>query len=164
MLSKYFGVPVGVPPSTGSRSVLSTHSTLLPSDASTMAVKQLSTALLSLSTWRISLGMAMPLCHLYWLRYDRGLVSYWFASLPLCRGLSDCFSAGCIYDPIKLLATPPAYAFWSLALVAGCEMHIVNPEDGVTPRPDGQSGAPSPRFDDLCSTLQQPRSSPFQLC
>ncbi|KAG8215411.1 hypothetical protein J3R82DRAFT_9019 [Butyriboletus roseoflavus] len=49
--------------------------------------------------------------------------------------------AGCIYDPIDVLATPPAYEFLELGTpIPGCEARIVNPEDGVTPRPDGQSG------------------------
>ncbi|KIJ15165.1 hypothetical protein PAXINDRAFT_77684 [Paxillus involutus ATCC 200175] len=49
--------------------------------------------------------------------------------------------AGCIYDPINVLETPPSYEFLELGTpVAGCEMRIVNPEDGVTPRPDGESG------------------------
>jgi hypothetical protein len=39
------------------------------------------------------------------------------------------------------LETPPSYEFLELGTpVAGCEMRIVNPEDGVTPRPDGESG------------------------
>ncbi|KAF8435471.1 putative quinone synthetase [Boletus edulis BED1] len=49
--------------------------------------------------------------------------------------------AGCIYDPIDVLATPPAYEFLELGTpISGCEMRIVNPEDGATLRPDGQSG------------------------
>ncbi|KIJ62498.1 hypothetical protein HYDPIDRAFT_94475 [Hydnomerulius pinastri MD-312] len=49
--------------------------------------------------------------------------------------------AGCVYDPIDVLATPPAHEFLELgAPIAGCEMRIVNPEDGVSPRPDGESG------------------------
>ena len=40
-----------------------------------------------------------------------------------------------------MLATPPAYEFLELGTpIQGCEMRIVNPEDGITPRPDGQSG------------------------
>ncbi|KAF8546344.1 atromentin synthetase [Imleria badia] len=49
--------------------------------------------------------------------------------------------AGCIYDPINVLTSPPAYEFLELGTpIPGCEMRIVNPEDGVTPRPAGQSG------------------------
>ncbi|KIJ19555.1 hypothetical protein PAXINDRAFT_69028 [Paxillus involutus ATCC 200175] len=49
--------------------------------------------------------------------------------------------AGCIYDPIDVLASPPSYEFLELGTpLAGCEMRIVNPQDGVTPRPDGESG------------------------
>ncbi|KAF9230294.1 atromentin synthetase [Melanogaster broomeanus] len=49
--------------------------------------------------------------------------------------------AGCIYDPIDVSVTPPAYEFLELGTpLAGCEMRIVNPEDGVTLRPDGESG------------------------
>ncbi|KAH0835431.1 putative quinone synthetase [Lanmaoa asiatica] len=49
--------------------------------------------------------------------------------------------AGCIYDPVDVLATPPAYEFLELGTpIGGCEMRIVSPEDGVTLRPDGQSG------------------------
>ncbi|KAF9244493.1 atromentin synthetase [Melanogaster broomeanus] len=49
--------------------------------------------------------------------------------------------AGCIYDPIDVSVTPPAYEFLELGSpITGCEMRIVNPEDGVTPRPDGESG------------------------
>ena len=40
-----------------------------------------------------------------------------------------------------MLTTPPAYEFLELGTpIPGCEMRIVNPEDGVTPRPNGQSG------------------------
>ncbi|KIJ57764.1 hypothetical protein HYDPIDRAFT_34808, partial [Hydnomerulius pinastri MD-312] len=49
--------------------------------------------------------------------------------------------AGCIYDPINILVTPPSYEFLELgAPIAGCEMRIVNPDNGVTLRPDGESG------------------------
>ena len=50
-------------------------------------------------------------------------------------------SAGCIYDPIDVLATPPAYEFLELGSpIPGCEMRIVDPADGVTLRQDGESG------------------------
>ena len=40
-----------------------------------------------------------------------------------------------------MLTTPPAYEFLELGTpIPGCEMRIVNPEDGRTLRPDGQSG------------------------
>ncbi|KAL4064658.1 hypothetical protein V8B97DRAFT_1987513 [Scleroderma yunnanense] len=49
--------------------------------------------------------------------------------------------AGCIYDPIDVLATPPAHEFLELGTpIPGCEMRIVDPVDGVTLRPDGESG------------------------
>ncbi|KAG8215469.1 hypothetical protein J3R82DRAFT_9091 [Butyriboletus roseoflavus] len=49
--------------------------------------------------------------------------------------------AGCIYDPTDVLATPPTHEFLELGMpIPGCEARIVNPEDGVIPRPDGQSG------------------------
>ncbi|KAI5986032.1 hypothetical protein F5J12DRAFT_868787, partial [Pisolithus orientalis] len=49
--------------------------------------------------------------------------------------------AGCIYDPIDVLANPPAREFLELGTpIPGCEMRIVDPEDGVTIRPDGESG------------------------
>ncbi|KAH7886719.1 putative quinone synthetase [Phlebopus sp. FC_14] len=49
--------------------------------------------------------------------------------------------AGCIYDPVDVLATTPAHEFLELgAPLAGCEMRIVDPEDGVTLRPDGETG------------------------
>nr|A0A0S2E7X0.1 RecName: Full=Inactive atromentin synthetase invA4; AltName: Full=Nonribosomal peptide synthase-like enzyme invA4; Short=NRPS-like [Paxillus involutus]ALN66884.1 quinone synthetase [Paxillus involutus] len=49
--------------------------------------------------------------------------------------------AGCIYDTIDVLGTSPPHEFLEIGTpVAGCEMRIVNPEDGVTPRPDGESG------------------------
>ncbi|KAG9315544.1 atromentin synthetase [Chiua virens] len=49
--------------------------------------------------------------------------------------------AGCVYDPINVLVTPPAYEFLELGKpISGCEMRVVDPEDGVTLRPDGQSG------------------------
>ncbi|KAG6335181.1 hypothetical protein ID866_3907 [Astraeus odoratus] len=49
--------------------------------------------------------------------------------------------AGCIYDPTDVLATPPAHEFLELGTpIPGCEMRIVDPADGVTVRPDGESG------------------------
>ncbi|KAI6156976.1 atromentin synthetase [Pisolithus tinctorius] len=49
--------------------------------------------------------------------------------------------AGCICDPIDVLANPPAHEFLELgAPIPGCEMRIVDHEDGVTIRPDGESG------------------------
>ncbi|KAG9312428.1 atromentin synthetase [Chiua virens] len=49
--------------------------------------------------------------------------------------------AGCVYDPINVLVTPPGYEFLELGKpISGCEMRIVDPEDGATLRPDGQSG------------------------
>ncbi|KIK81151.1 hypothetical protein PAXRUDRAFT_201879, partial [Paxillus rubicundulus Ve08.2h10] len=49
--------------------------------------------------------------------------------------------AGCIYDFINVLDAPPLYEFLELGIpVAGCEMRIVDPEDGVTPCPNGESG------------------------
>ena len=50
-------------------------------------------------------------------------------------------SAGCIYDPIDVLATPPAHEFLELGSpIPGCEMRIVDPADGKTLRQDGVSG------------------------
>ena len=50
-------------------------------------------------------------------------------------------SAGCIYDPIDVLATPPAHEFLELGSpIPGCEMRIVDPADGMTLRQDGESG------------------------
>ncbi|KAG6327754.1 hypothetical protein ID866_11335, partial [Astraeus odoratus] len=49
--------------------------------------------------------------------------------------------AGCIYDPIDVLTTPPAHEFLELGEpIPGCEMRIVDPADGTTLRPDGESG------------------------
>jgi acyl-CoA synthetase (AMP-forming)/AMP-acid ligase II len=50
-------------------------------------------------------------------------------------------SAGCIYDPVDVLATEPAHEFLDLGRpINGCEMRIVDPTDGSTLRPDGESG------------------------
>ncbi|KAH0825874.1 hypothetical protein J3R83DRAFT_7743 [Lanmaoa asiatica] len=71
-----------------------------------------------------------------WRCVIRDLCRIWYD-----RNLRDRFSAGCIYDPVDALTTPPTYEFLQLGTpIGGCEMRIVNPEDGVTPRPDGQSG------------------------
>jgi acyl-CoA synthetase (AMP-forming)/AMP-acid ligase II/thioesterase domain-containing protein len=49
--------------------------------------------------------------------------------------------AGCIYDPVDVSVNPPSYEFLELGTpIAGCEMRIVNPDDGVTPRSHGESG------------------------
>ncbi|KAG1842374.1 atromentin synthetase [Suillus subalutaceus] len=49
--------------------------------------------------------------------------------------------AGCIYDPVDVLATEPAHEFLDLGRpINGCEMRIVDPADGATLRPDGESG------------------------
>ncbi|OAX34261.1 atromentin synthetase [Rhizopogon vinicolor AM-OR11-026] len=49
--------------------------------------------------------------------------------------------AGCIYDPIDVLATEPSHEFLNLGRpISGCEMRIVDPADGTTLRPDGESG------------------------
>ncbi|KAG2346155.1 atromentin synthetase [Suillus weaverae] len=49
--------------------------------------------------------------------------------------------AGCIYDPMDVLATEPAHEFLDLGRpINGCEMRIVDPADGVTLRPDGENG------------------------
>ncbi|KAI6026071.1 atromentin synthetase [Pisolithus marmoratus] len=49
--------------------------------------------------------------------------------------------AGCIYHESDVLATAPAYEFLELGTpIPGCEMRIVDPADGVTLRPDGESG------------------------
>ncbi|KAI6131781.1 atromentin synthetase [Pisolithus thermaeus] len=49
--------------------------------------------------------------------------------------------AGCIYGVSDVLATPPAHEFLELGTpIPGCEMRIVDPADGVTPRADGESG------------------------
>ena len=50
-------------------------------------------------------------------------------------------SAGCIYCPINLDASAPKHEFLDLGRpIDGCEMRIVDPEDGVTRRADGESG------------------------
>jgi acyl-CoA synthetase (AMP-forming)/AMP-acid ligase II/thioesterase domain-containing protein len=47
--------------------------------------------------------------------------------------------AGCIYGPTDVSA--PKHEFLELGTpIAGCEMRIVDPEDGLTPRADGESG------------------------
>ncbi|KAG9312397.1 atromentin synthetase [Chiua virens] len=49
--------------------------------------------------------------------------------------------AGCIYNPADVYASEPKFEFLELGVPnQECEMRIVNPEDGVTPRPDGESG------------------------
>ncbi|KAG2066630.1 atromentin synthetase [Suillus decipiens] len=49
--------------------------------------------------------------------------------------------AGCIYNPVDVLATEPAHEFLDLGRpINDCEMRIVDPADGVTLRPDGESG------------------------
>ncbi|KAG2362950.1 atromentin synthetase [Suillus spraguei] len=49
--------------------------------------------------------------------------------------------AGCIYDPVDVLVTEPAHEFLDLGRpINGCEMRIVDPADGATLRPDGESG------------------------
>jgi acyl-CoA synthetase (AMP-forming)/AMP-acid ligase II len=55
--------------------------------------------------------------------------------------LMDLYSAGCIYDPVDVLATEPSHEFLDLGRpINGCEMRIVDPADGTTLRPDGESG------------------------
>ncbi|KAG1725156.1 uncharacterized protein EDB91DRAFT_1087217 [Suillus paluster] len=49
--------------------------------------------------------------------------------------------AGCIYDPVDVLATEPAHEFPDLGCpINGCEMRIIDPADGATLHPDGESG------------------------
>ncbi|KAG1769937.1 atromentin synthetase [Suillus placidus] len=50
--------------------------------------------------------------------------------------------AGCIYNyPVDILATKPPREFLDLGRpISGCEMRIVDPADGATLRPDGESG------------------------
>ncbi|EIW74202.1 atromentin synthetase [Coniophora puteana RWD-64-598 SS2] len=49
--------------------------------------------------------------------------------------------AGCIYGAINLAFQEPKYEFLELGEpIPGCEMRVVNPEDGMTPRQDGESG------------------------
>jgi len=51
------------------------------------------------------------------------------------------YSAGCIYDPIDVIATEPSHEFLDLGRPVGdCEMRIVDPADGTTLRSDGESG------------------------
>ncbi|KAG1879971.1 atromentin synthetase [Suillus subluteus] len=48
---------------------------------------------------------------------------------------------GCIYDPVDIFTAEPAREFLDLGRpITGCEMRIVDPIDGTTPRPDGESG------------------------
>ncbi|KAG1898712.1 atromentin synthetase [Suillus fuscotomentosus] len=48
---------------------------------------------------------------------------------------------GCIFDPVDIFTTKPAREFLDLGRpVTGCEMRIVDPVDGTTPRADGESG------------------------
>ncbi|KIK34287.1 putative quinone synthetase [Suillus luteus UH-Slu-Lm8-n1] len=49
--------------------------------------------------------------------------------------------AGCIYEPVDLSTTEPKHEFLDLGRpIRGCEMRIVDPEDGKTVRRDGESG------------------------
>lgn len=49
--------------------------------------------------------------------------------------------AGCIYEPVDLSTTEPKHEFLDLGRpVRGCEMRVVDPEDGKTVRRDGESG------------------------
>ncbi|KAH7906729.1 atromentin synthetase, partial [Hygrophoropsis aurantiaca] len=49
--------------------------------------------------------------------------------------------AGCIYNPVDVLAAQPKHEFLDLGRpIDGCEMRIVNPEDGASLRRDGESG------------------------
>ncbi|KAG1869226.1 atromentin synthetase [Suillus tomentosus] len=49
--------------------------------------------------------------------------------------------AGCIYHPVDVFATEPAHEFLDLGRpINGCEMRVVDPADGITLRPDGESG------------------------
>ncbi|KAG2124829.1 atromentin synthetase [Suillus clintonianus] len=49
--------------------------------------------------------------------------------------------AGCIYNSVDVLASEPAHEFLELGRpINGCEMRIVDPADGATLRPDGESG------------------------
>ncbi|KAG2143360.1 atromentin synthetase [Suillus cothurnatus] len=48
---------------------------------------------------------------------------------------------GCIYDPVDIFTAEPTREFLDLGRpIKGCEMRIVDPVDGTTPRPDGESG------------------------
>lgn len=50
-------------------------------------------------------------------------------------------SAGCIYEPVDLSTSEPKHEFLDLGRpIRGCEMRIVDPEDGKTVRKDGESG------------------------
>ncbi|KAI6037492.1 atromentin synthetase [Pisolithus marmoratus] len=64
------------------------------------------------------------------------------SSFVICAGFGMTETcAGCIYDSIDALANPPAHEFLELgAPIPGCEMRVVDPEDGVTLRRDGESG------------------------
>ncbi|KAG2146607.1 atromentin synthetase [Suillus bovinus] len=47
---------------------------------------------------------------------------------------------GCIFDPVNIFTTKPTREFLDLECpVNGCEMHIIDPIDGTTLRPDGES-------------------------
>ncbi|KAG1800376.1 atromentin synthetase [Suillus plorans] len=49
--------------------------------------------------------------------------------------------AGCIYHPVDVLTSEPAHEFLDLGRpIDGCEMRVVDPADGSTLRPDGESG------------------------
>ncbi|KAG1834807.1 atromentin synthetase [Suillus variegatus] len=49
--------------------------------------------------------------------------------------------AGCIYHPVDVLTSEPAHEFLDLGRpIDGCEMRVVDPADGLTLRPDGESG------------------------
>lgn len=49
--------------------------------------------------------------------------------------------AGCVYEPVDLSTTEPKHEFLDLGRpIRGCEMRIVDPEDGKTVRRDGESG------------------------
>ncbi|KIK13271.1 hypothetical protein PISMIDRAFT_18100 [Pisolithus microcarpus 441] len=63
-------------------------------------------------------------------------------SFVICAGFGMTETcAGCIYDSTDALANVPAHEFLELGTpIPGCEMRVVDPEDGVTPRPDGESG------------------------
>ncbi|KAG2357723.1 hypothetical protein BDR07DRAFT_1490376 [Suillus spraguei] len=48
---------------------------------------------------------------------------------------------GCIFDPVDIFKTEPAREFLDLGRpIKGCEMRVVDPIDGTTPRQDGESG------------------------
>ncbi|KAG1897828.1 atromentin synthetase [Suillus fuscotomentosus] len=49
--------------------------------------------------------------------------------------------AGCIYHPVDVLTNEPTHEFLDLGRpIDGCEMRVVDPADGSTLRPDGESG------------------------